>query len=97
MPLKLSFRIRAERDFDDILNYIAEQNDDDEIAKKFGERLYAKCAELTKAPGMGSPHRSRPQFRKVIEGPYKIFYRVYPQKIVILRIWDGRRGSDPRV
>ncbi len=46
---------------------------------------------------MGAPYRGRPQFRKVNEGPYKIFYRAFPQKIVILRIWDGRRGSDPKL
>jgi plasmid stabilization system protein ParE len=97
MPLKLSFRLRADRDLDEILNYISEQNGDDEIAKRFGERLFAKCEELTRAPGMGSPYRGRPQFRKVNEGPYKIFYRAYPQKVVIFRIWDGRRGSDPKL
>ncbi len=97
MPLKLNFRIRAERDFDEILNYIAEQNGDDEVARRFGERLLDKCDEITKAPGMGAPYRGRPQFRKVNEGPYKIFYRAFAQKIVILRIWDGRRGSDPKL
>jgi len=46
---------------------------------------------------MGAPCPGRPKFRKVNEGPYKIFYRAFPQKIVIFRIWDGRRSSDPKV
>ena len=35
--------------------------------------------------------------RKLNEGTYKIFYRTTPTYVVILRIWDGRRGHDPLV
>lgn len=97
MPLKLKFRIRALRDLDEILGYIADQNGDEETSKKFGERLYERCDELTKAPGMGAPYRPRPQFRKLNEGAYQIYYRTFPKKIVIARIWDGRRGDDPKL
>jgi plasmid stabilization system protein ParE len=35
--------------------------------------------------------------RKLLEGPYQIYYEVEEGGIVILRIWDGRRGSELRL
>ncbi len=74
--------------------YIARQNRDFVISSRLEEKFAKRFAQLAEAPGIGTPYRGS-QVKKVVEGPYKIFYRVSETKIVILRIWDGRRGHDP--
>ncbi len=46
---------------------------------------------------MGAPYVRRPSVQKLSEGAYKIFYRVTDSKVVVLRIWDGRREYDPLI
>lgn len=97
MPLKLEIRTRAQRDLRAIVLYIAKQNGDFVVAERFGLRLLDCCESLLSAPHKGTPYRPRPGIRKLNEGAYKIFYRVTATKIVILRIWDGRRAHDPKL
>jgi plasmid stabilization system protein ParE len=95
MPRKLKFRLRARRDLYAIVLFISKQNKDWTVARRFGGRLISRCRDLVKAPYSGSTQQIGADVRKIVEGPYKIFYRVSETKIVILRIWDGRRGHDP--
>jgi plasmid stabilization system protein ParE len=97
MPLKLEIRARAHGDLRAIVLYIAKQNGDFVIAERFGMRLLDCCESLLSAPHKGTPYRPRPNIRKLNEGAYKIFYQVAKNLVVILRIWDGRRGHDPKV
>jgi plasmid stabilization system protein ParE len=95
MSLRLEIKTRAQRDLRAIVLYIARQNGDFTIAERFDMRLLDRCESLLPAPGKGTPYRPRPGIRKLNEGAYKIFYRVTKTHVVILRIWDGRRGHDP--
>ena len=97
MPLRLKFHVQAERDLDAIIFYIARQNGDFVVAQRFGLRLVERCEKISSAPGKGMPHGPRPNIRKVNEGAYKIFYQVTMTHVLILRIWDGRRGRNPRL
>jgi len=97
MSLKLEIRTRAKRDLRSIVLYIADQNEDFVVAQRFGLHLLDRCNSLLSAPGKGTPYRPRPGIGKLNEGAYKIFYQVTKTHVVILRIWDGRRGSDPRL
>jgi len=87
MSLKLEIRTRAHRDLRAIVLYIARQNSDFVIAERFGQRLLDRCESLLPAPGI----------RKLNEGAYKIFYQITKTHVVILRIWDGRCGHDPKL
>jgi plasmid stabilization system protein ParE len=97
MPLRLEIRARARRDLRAIVLYIAEQNGDFVMAERFALRLLDRCSELSVAAGMGSLYQERPSVRKLNEGAYKIIYRVEKTKVIVLRIWDGRRGREPQV
>jgi plasmid stabilization system protein ParE len=97
MSLKLEIRTRAQGDLRAIVLYIAKQNGDFIIAQRFGQRLLDCCESLIPAPGKGTPYGPRPGIRKLNEGAYKIFYQVTKAHVVILRIWDGRRGRDPKL
>jgi plasmid stabilization system protein ParE len=94
MSRKVEVRARAKRDLRAILLYIARQNRDFVIASRLEERFAERFTRLAEAPGSGAPYRGS-QVRKVVEGPYQIFYQSTETGIVILRIWDGRRGHDP--
>jgi plasmid stabilization system protein ParE len=97
MSLKLEVRTRAQRDLRAIVLYIAGQNGDFAVAQRFGMRLLDRCEDLLSAPGKGMAYRPRAGIRKLNEGAYKIFYQVTKTRVVILRIWDGRRAHDPKV
>ena len=73
------------------------QNGDSVAADRFGERLVSRCVELTEAPGSGVATSFGFNVRKIVEGSYQIYYRVQGDDLFILRIWDGRRGSNPRI
>jgi plasmid stabilization system protein ParE len=97
MSLKLEIRTRAQRDLRAIVLYIAKQNGDFVVAERFGALLLDRCESLLSAPGKAMPYRPRPGIRKLNEGAYKIFYHTTKTHIVILRIWDARRGHDPKL
>jgi len=46
---------------------------------------------------MGKRHPIYPKIRKINVGPHKIFYREEEDCVVIHRIWDGRRDSQPNL
>lgn len=97
MSLKLEIRTRAKHDLRAVVLYIAKQNGDFVVAERFGQRLLDRCESLLEAPRKGVLFKPRVEVRKLNEGPYKILYQVTKTHVVILRIWDGRRGRDPRV
>ncbi len=97
MPLRLRFSAVAGRDLIEITRYIAERTSDLALAERFGDRLVERCLELTTAPGMGAPYLPRRGCRKIVEGAYQIIYSEEEGTIWVLRIWDGRRGTKPRI
>jgi plasmid stabilization system protein ParE len=94
---ELKIRTRARRDLRSLVLYIGGRNGDLIVAERFAQRILARCNDLVLAPGMGSPYGQREGVRKINEGAYKILYRATPSKIIVLRIWDGRRGTNPRL
>jgi plasmid stabilization system protein ParE len=97
MPLDLEISDRAICDLEKIIVYLAKRNRDSFVAERFARRLLDRCAKLIDAPKMGSPYLERTGVRKINEGAYKILYRVTETHVVILRIWDGRRGHGPKL
>ena len=97
MTRSLEIRDRAISDIENIATYIARKNRDSLIAERFARRLLDRCSELIVAPGMGATYLKRADVYKINEGAYKILYRVTDTKVIVLRIWDGRRRGGPRV
>ena len=96
MPLRLEISRLARSDFRRIAAYLSKEAGH-EVAARFVLHLENRCREIPPAPGMGTPYPGRSGVRKVIEGNYKIIYRTTDSAIIILRIWDGRRGSEARL
>jgi plasmid stabilization system protein ParE len=95
MSLSIEVSQLARRDLRAILLYIARQNGDLIIASRLEQKFAERFTRLARAPGSGAPHHGKLGVRKIVEGPYRIYYRPGESTLVILRIWDGRRGHDP--
>jgi len=94
--MRLEFSSRAESDLEAIMDYLA-QEAGPETALRYGQKIREECCKVCAAPGMGKRHPIHFRIRKIIVGPHKIFYREDPGRIVIHRIWDGRRGTNPKL
>jgi plasmid stabilization system protein ParE len=92
---RLEFSRRARADLQQIAAYIA-AHAGREVAGRFILDLENECLRLLVAPGMGKPYPFRPGIRKLNLGNYKIIYRANDLSVLILRIWDGRRGTEPK-
>lgn len=87
--------VAAERDLDEIANYIAGQ-DSIERAIDIAARIERSIASLSRFPNRGSfpkelLDQGNREFREIHFKPYRIVYRVLADTVVILLIADGRR------
>ena len=85
----------AERDLDDIITYIA-QNDSPRNAEHVLGRILDIADSLTVEPTRGSSPKELlelgdREYRQIFFKPYRLIYRVVEQQVVIYLIADGRR------
>jgi toxin ParE1/3/4 len=81
---------QALADFDEIIDYIAEENPDAAIQQ--GDEIHSQIASLSGNPKLGRPGRVKGTRELVIvRTPYIAAYRVKNNEIVILRILHGAR------
>jgi addiction module RelE/StbE family toxin len=93
---KIVFSPYANRDLESIVRYISRDNPD--AASRLGQKLTSRALSLAE-PGtaqIGSKLQKRPNVRKLVEGNYLIFYRVFPEhgKVRILRFWHAARDPN---
>jgi toxin ParE1/3/4 len=64
-------------------------------AARMVDRVLARGPQLSQFPlsGRHVPERSDPSLREVLEGPYRVIYRVRPDRVEILAIVHGRRAD----
>jgi toxin YoeB len=90
MSKKVRWTTRSITDRRNIYRYWLEQTQSDTYPEKL-EELFEKSAELiSKFPNIGILTDYRNVYSKVIRD-YKIFYRIEPDEIQILRVWDTRQ------
>lgn len=85
----------ALRDLDDIYHFIAVQ-DGIPAADQILEKLEATCSSLADLPGRGNVPKELQElgiteFRELHFKPYRIFYRLMDDKVVVHSVLDGRR------
>jgi plasmid stabilization system protein ParE len=98
MDFKVIFRKTFRDDLERILRYISESNP--EAAGKLGGFVVDACERLSFFPERYPAVSQRPHIRRLIVAKhYKVFYRVKhkTKKVEILRCWDARRESDPKL
>ena len=98
MPVRYQVRVvaAAERDLDEFYDYIAHEASPARANKVF-ERLREQVHALALQPERGSWPRellalgSR-DFRQLVIRPWRVFYRVVGDQVVVVLIADGRRN-----
>jgi toxin ParE1/3/4 len=87
---------RAEKDIDEILLFIS--NDNIEAAIAFNERLSKRFEMLADNPKIG---RERPELKQDLrsfpEGNYLVFYREWAGIVAIVRVLHGARDLDETI
>jgi toxin ParE1/3/4 len=87
---QLLFRPSAERDLDEIWDYIAINNSDK--AEKVLRNLYAKMGTLAHNPYLGRERKDlETGLRSFPVGSYIVFYYPLPDGIDVLRVLHGAR------
>ena len=82
-------------DLGDIRDYVSQ--DDPAAAKRLAEKIRSGVLRLADHPLSGRvvPELSGLDYREVIVAPYRIVYAVKRDKVIILRVWHGRREMVP--
>lgn len=82
---------RATTDLLEIGRYIAK--DSRGAARQWVARLKDRATAAAKTPRAGRqvPELARDDIREVIEGSYRIVYRVLPRAIEVLTVFEGHR------
>ena len=90
MPKKIRWTTRSITDRTSIYRYWLERNHAKNYPEKL-EQLFEKSAEIIwNFPNIGTRTDYRNVYCKVVRD-YKIFYRIEPEEIQILRVWDTRQ------
>ena len=98
MDFKVVFMDSFLEDLEGIVKSIAMHNP--AAACKLGEMIVATAETLSWFPERNPNVRQRPGVRRfVVKNFFNVFYRIrYEMRTVeVLRCWDGRRQSDPRL
>jgi len=84
----------SENDLNEIIDYIAQ--DSLEYALSFYEEVREKVENLVKFPKMGRkvPELDDPNIRELILRNYCLIYRIFVEKIQIIRLIHGSRIPD---
>ncbi len=80
--MKATYTARAGRDF------IRKKNP--QAAQKASRQLKKSIQTLIDQPQMGMPVEEHEDFRELVARDYIVRYRVLPDEIVILNIWNGK-------
>ena len=90
--LKIKWSELALEDLEAIREYVS--NDKPVAAERLAARLRRSVLRLVEQPQSGRPVPEFPgtALREVIVPPYRIVYEAEAERIVIYRVWHGRRA-----
>jgi addiction module RelE/StbE family toxin len=91
--VRVNWTIAAQKHLLDIYQYIAA--DSDLYAQRMMDRLTRRSEQIGQFPQSGRvvPEYELPDIREVIEGPYRIIYRILPKQVDILAVVHGSRKT----
>lgn len=89
--MKVIWSSEAQKRLSEILAYIAQ--DSPENASRFIAKLIKRAQGIRTFPNQGRkvPERESDDLREVIEGNYRIIYRLKKQVIEIITVFEGHR------
>jgi plasmid stabilization system protein ParE len=96
--VKLSYTPEAIQDLERLRTFIAEHNP--QAAKRISNKLRSSIQKLTEFPNMGVPVELAPNpklLRDFMRGNYVVRYLALEDKIIILRVWQGRENRSEEI
>lgn len=90
MSRKIDWSPRAVQEWVEILDYWINRNKSNSYSLKLDELFFIKFQIIANSPDTGIP-TDFPDVRIKILRDYKIYYRIFPEVIEIIAIWDTRR------
>jgi toxin ParE1/3/4 len=85
--------VEASQDLDNILDYFLQRNID--AGERFIREFNKKCQNITKFPNIGRSYTSiDPTLRGIPFDGYIIFYRVFEDRVIIVRVVNGYRDLE---
>lgn len=93
--MRVAWTANAKRQLTEIHQYIAANSPN--YAKAMIDRITARSIQLATFPMSGAVvvEYADPQIRELIEGVYRIVYRVRPQSVEVLAVVHGARILPP--
>lgn len=87
--MKVHWTARAEARLNAIHDYIAQENPD--AALRLAQSLLSRSQQIAAFPKSGRrvPSYGRDDVRELIEGHYRLIYRVLPQRIDVVAVMHG--------
>ena len=95
--MRVAFTQEAQRDFLAAVGYIATR--DPAAAARFRRRVWGLLRRLAKFPRLGRevPELPGRGYREVIHNPYRLFYRIDDNRVVVVAVWHGaQEPTEPR-
>ncbi|CAN5643562.1 type II toxin-antitoxin system mRNA interferase toxin, RelE/StbE family [soil metagenome] len=76
-----------------IYEYVAQNSPS--YAQRIVDQLTRRAQQISQFPNSGRavPELDLPQVREVIEGPYRIIYRILPDRIDVLAVLHGAQQT----
>jgi addiction module RelE/StbE family toxin len=89
--VKIVWTRKAVNDLKHIFNFIS--IDSKIYAKQWVDKLVSRVDQLSDFPESGRiiPEKNDPLFREIVEGNYRIFYKLQKGNVVILRVHSSYR------
>ena len=84
---------RAKIKLFEILDYYTKRNESTTYSKKLYKKFSKELVLLNKQPDIGIKTGFN-GIRVLIVNEYLLFYEIFPEKIVVLTIWDSRQNPD---
>ena len=93
MAIKINWSEKAQQDRREIFTYWNARNKSTEYSKKLNILFKRRLNYLKEFPTMGR-ESGYEDIRYLVVRDYLIFYKIYTDSIIILRVWDGRRNPE---
>jgi len=93
MVKRIIWTSQAEEIFSGILLFYVRRNGSKTYSKKLNSEVKKLIIILSNHPFLGKK-TGITNTRVLIKGRYKIFYKIYPEELVILLFWDNRQNPE---
>lgn len=93
MVRRIIWTSKADLIFSNILEYYIERNKSKVYSRKLNKEINDLINLLLKHPFLGTKTDYK-DIRVLIKGDYKIFYKIKPNELIILLVWDCRQSAN---